>query len=334
MIVQHWLTKSHCCGIIRQREGRREPLAMSGLAALVGMRREKERARIDIAASALTGEPFGHTLLEGIGGCGKTAFARAIAEELGYHTIVVEGAALKTRDHVINRLVSAHEEAQSLGKRLLLFIDEVHRLSGPQQEVFYYPMDRVDPRITTANKTIHFKPFTLVAATTRKDILDQASFVNRFSNIWRISRFSVSDICMILTEHFTRKNMSYDLAILNVIAQRSLGIPRQALRLADKVINRTLSCGRCDIATEDCEVVFKLEGIDKNGLSELHIAYLQVLAEAQGQPRGLDGVAAAISEHRDVVAGTIEPTLLSLRLIDRSPRGRVITSKGLGYLTK
>lgn len=296
------------------------------------MRREKARAAIDIAACKLSGDPFPHTLLEGQGGLGKTAFALAIAEELGYHSVVVEGAALKTREDVIRRLISAAEEAQQCGKRLLLFIDEVHRLTHAQQEVFYYPMDRVDPRITTASGTLHFPKFTLVAATTRRDILDQASFVNRFSNLWRISTFPSSDIVMILANHLVRRRMDYDLQVLDEVAKRSLGIPRQALRLVDKVINRALSEGRRRVVVADCAIVFRLEGIDRNGLGELHVEYLRVLAEAAGQPRGLDGLAGRLSEHKDVISGTVEPTLLSLGLIDRTARGRTITTKGLAYL--
>lgn len=109
-----------------------------GLSKLIGMRREKARARIDIAACKKTGEPFPHTLLEGVGGTGKTALALAIAEELCYHSVITEAAALKTREQIIKRLISSHEEARRAGKPLLFFIDAGSFLLSDGQERFLY----------------------------------------------------------------------------------------------------------------------------------------------------------------------------------------------------
>jgi Holliday junction DNA helicase RuvB len=302
-----------------------------GLDKLVGMRREKARARIDIAACLKTGEVFPHTLLEGVGGTGKTALALAIAEELGYYSIVTEAAALKTREQVIQRLRSAHAAAEQSGKPLLLFIDEVQRFSEPQQEVFYYPLDRRDPRILLPTETIHLAPFTLMAATTRRDELDEASFVKRFGNIWQIHRYCLDDLIVILAGYFQAMNIKARYEHTSYLAKRSLGIPRQALRLAGKVRNVFLASNHATLTMAHCQLAIKLEGIDPIGLEELHVEYLRILAESPG-PRGVGGIAGRLGQQVEVIEETVEPTLLHLGMMDRTSRGRVIMPKGLKHL--
>ncbi len=304
-----------------------------GLDKLVGMRREKARARIDIAACGKMGEVFPHTLLEGVGGTGKTALALAIAEELGYYCVVTEAAAMKTREHIIKRIQVANAKALQLQRPLLLFVDEVQRLSEPQQEVFYYPMDRKEPRIILPTETVSLQPFTLMAATTRRDELDQASFVKRFGNIWRITRYSVDDLVVILDMYFKSQNMVCEYEHVYFIASRSLGIPRQALRLGEKVRNVFLASNSVKFTMAHCERAIQLEGIDPLGLEELHIEYLRILADSPG-PRGIGGIAGRLGQQVEVIEETVEPVLLELGMIDRTARGRMIMNRGLNHLNE
>jgi len=304
-----------------------------GLDDLVGMRREKARARIDIAACKRTGETFPHSLLTGIGGVGKTALALAIAEELGYYSIVTEAAALKTKAQIDQRLFSANESALSAGKPLLLFVDEAQRLSRPQQEVFYYPMDRGDPRIIESTGTVHLSPFTLMAATTRRDALDQGSFVKRFGNIWQIRRYSVDDLLVILNKYFESQGIDADYEHLKYMAKRCLGVPRQAKRLAEKVRNVFLASSNTKLTLGHCEMAMRLEGIDNVGLEELHLEYLKMLADASG-PRGIGGIAGRLGQQVEVIEEIAEPTLLHLGFIDRTSRGRMITPRGEQHLER
>ena len=302
-----------------------------GLDKLIGMRNLKARARIDIAACKKTREPFPHTLIDGLGGCGKSALAHAIAEELHYHQVKVEASALKKREDIIERLISAHEEAHCKNKKLLLFIDEVHRLSSPLQEVFYFPLDREQPHITTATGVTLLHPFTLVAATTRRDVLDQSSFVRRFGNIWRVSRFDIDDIVKIVYDYMRRNQIKASYECCRFIATRSLGIPRQAIRLSERVRNVFLAHNCQRLTTETCELAIKLEGIDPIGLDELSVHYLKILAQFS-EPRGLGSLAGRLGEQKETLENMIEPVLLELGLIDRASRGRMITSDGLKHL--
>jgi Holliday junction DNA helicase RuvB len=293
----------------------------------------KARAQIDIQACLRMKEVFPHTLLEGPGGCGKTAFALAIAEELDYYSIVTEAASLRTRQQIIDCLTTAEHQAVKAGKPLLLFVDEVQRFSIPQQEVWYYPLDRKQPRITLSDKTIQLRPFTLIAATTRQDSLDQASFVKRFGNILNVQRFNEQDLRTIIKGYFNSQKILVSCFVLQYISQRSLGIPRQALRLAEKVRNFFLSSGEVSLGLHHCEAALKLEGLDDTGLSNLHIGYLQALLES-GKPRGVVGIAGRLGQSVEIVSELIEPILLELGLIDRTARGRVITEGGRKYLAK
>lgn len=302
-----------------------------GLKGLIGLSDIKELATIDLEACKKTNEPFPHTLISGPGGLGKSALVAAIADELGYHLVVVEAAAMKNRERITERLVQAHAEAKKVDKRLLFFIDEVHRLSLENQEVFYFPLDKQFPRLTTANGTIPFRPFTVFAATTRMDALDQRSFVGRFDNVWNLKPYSSAILSIILSVWFHDNCLQVSNEITDMIASRSLGTPRQALRIAQKIKNYCVGRSLTTVDISICERIFSLEGIDSVGLTELHNRYLRELCTSSG-PKGLDALAGKLGQHKDVVSGTLEPSLLALGLIDLSNRGRVLTEAGRKHL--
>lgn len=306
--------------------------SLLGLASLVGLQAEKEKARIEIAACRHTGEVFNHTLLTSCGGLGKTAFARALAYELNYHFVEREAASLRDRNKIIELLTTSDAAAKQKGKRLALFIDEVHRLSLLLQETFYFPMK--EHRITTQAGDIKFAPFCLIAATTRRDMLDEASFVDRFPNKWEIGRYDQLHIEEILCQYFAKQNIYFGPTEITLIAQRCLGIPRQATNIALKVRNYIFSKhpNVAVIEKSDIKQVFELEKIDDIGLSDLHVRYMFDLYHANGQPRGLKALSGRLGQHEDVLIGTVEPVLMSLGFIDVQPRGRVLTDIGFKHL--
>jgi Holliday junction DNA helicase RuvB len=291
------------------------------------------RARVDIQACNKVGEVFPHTLICSIGGLGKTSLALAIADELQYHSVVTEAAALKSREQIIKRLIDAHEAAALARKPLLFFIDEIHRLSIVMQEVFYFPMDRENPKIATSEGIVYFKPFTLIAATTRRDELDEESFVKRFGNVWQIARYCQDDIVLLIHDWFKDQGIELNYICCRSIAARSLGIPRQALRLAEKVRNVFLADGAVSLQIRHCEQAFHMEGIDALGLNELAIGYLRVLEDSTSA-RGLGALAGRLGQKPEVIEGTLEPVLLELAFIDRVSHGRLITPKGIAHLER
>ena len=301
----------------------------SGLDNLVGLVSEKKKARIEIAAAKVTGEPIGHVLLSGLGGTGKTQFSRSISEELGGFFVEQEAFSLKKPDDISDLIISSNREAVNLRRKLILFIDEVHRLTLRLQEVFYYPMK--EWRISTKRGYVNLAPFTLIAATTRKDMLDDASFIQRFPNQWEIKRYHVDHICEIIRRIFIKEKIVAGPSEIQLIANRCLGIPRQANNLAIKIRNYVLSQGRRVVREPDIEYVFSLEKIDSIGLSETHQQYLHELLNANGVPKGVKALAGKLSLHEESIVGSIEPILLTLGFIDIC-HGRILTEAGRQHL--
>lgn len=302
-----------------------------GLDGLVGLAVEKQRAKICIKAAKVSGEVCGHVLLHGVGGVGKTAVARAMAHDLGYLFIEREAAAFRHRDDIADLLQECDKQARTAGKPFLLFVDEVHRLALNLQEAFYYPMKEWTINLTKGAYTM--RPFCLVAATTRRDLLDEASFVKRFDNVWEIERYEDTYICDILADVLRANGIGFTPNQLQYIAVRCFGIPRQACTLAGKIRNYILARGGTrTMQSSDIDDTFAMEGMDDKGLNKQHIRYMRELFLAEGVHKGLAFLAGRLGQQEDVVAGYIEPTLLELGFIDRDRRGRILTKAGLDHL--
>ena len=301
-----------------------------GLKSLVGLRRLKTMAARDIVACRKTREVFPHTLLIGPGGLGKTSFAEAIAHDLGYHFEMVEGAMFKCRRSIIGKLVSSSLVAEAHQKRLLFFIDEVHRLAKEPQEGIYYPLLKF---FIPETKTT-LAPFSVFGATTHPHELLRP-FKRRFKNEWAFSRYDVADIEVIVAIQLNKFGLTVSADVIKMVAVRALGIPARAYNLSEKIRNEVLfRGGNRVVSAEDCENTFRLEGIDAIGLDLDQVSYLQVLSDSNGTPKGVGGIAGALDRDVDVVEDSIEPVLLSLKFIDRTARGRVLTEHGYLHLAK
>jgi Holliday junction DNA helicase RuvB len=297
---------------------------------LIGLPREKAKAYTAIRACRNSGIIFPHTLLYGVGGTGKTAFARAVAHELGYHFVEVEGIVFKERNVLLSFLRRSASAAKSSGRPLLLFIDEIHRLKLPLQEALYIPMK--EWRMTTANGDVKLPKFTLIGATTRFDMLDPNSFVTRFENQWEIQRYSEVDIGMIVAQEFRNKQMSFDRASVEAIAKRCLGIPRIAISFVKKVMLSALSGNSRHVDLACVTHMFGLEQIDDLGLHPSHRRYLEILDKALPHPIGVGAISSKMRQPEDVVKDAVEPILLEMDFVASTPRGRVLTEEGHKYL--
>jgi Holliday junction DNA helicase RuvB len=291
---------------------------------------------VAIRACSRSGDVFPHTLLTGVGGTGKTAFARAIGDELNYHFVETHAAAFKKREQLFEALVHYSQEADRFSKPLLFFLDEVHGLRLNLQESLYSIMK--EWWIPTERGKQFIPPFTLIAATTRFDMLDANSFVTRFPNTWEIERYSKEDIATIVAYEFDKKGMRYDVSVLYNIAGRCLGIPRIAVTLAEKVRTTALSSGTETITIDHCWRTFAREEIDEIGLQPIHMKYLKILAasEVNGKltPLGIGSIASKMRRHEDMVKGSIEPILLEMSFVAPTPKGRMLTGLGSEYLKK
>jgi len=296
----------------------------------VGINRLKLMAARDIVACRKTREVFPHTLLTGSGGLGKTSFAEAMAYDLGYHFEMVEGAMFKCRRSIIGKLVACSLAAEARNKRLLFFIDEIHRLAKEPQEAIYYPL--LKSYIPETKTTL--PPFSVFGATTHPHELLRP-FKRRFKNEWAFSRYSVASIRVMVATQLNKFGLTVSADVIDMVANRALGIPARAYNLSEKIRNEVLFReGDKIVSAEDCENTFLLEGIDPIGLDLDQVAYLQVLEGANGIPKGVGGIAGALDRDKGVVEDSIEPVLLSLKFIDRTARGRVLTEHGYMHLVK
>lgn len=231
-----------------------------GLSSLVGLGVEKSRAEIDIRACKVSGETFPHTLIYGRGGIGKTSFARAIAEELGYWFVDKEAASFRHRKDIITCLQESEEISRKKGLTLLLFIDECHRLTNRMQEVFYFPMveNRVDMGL---GSWYVMRPFTLFCATTQVERLDRYSFIPRFQNVWEMRSHSLMIMDRIIYLMFMDFEIDISMSLVRRIALLCDGIPRTAYQLVRKIRNYALAHGRKTVETGDVNQVVYLEGL-------------------------------------------------------------------------
>lgn len=301
---------------------------------LVGLTQEKHRFIIQMARCLKDGTPFPHTLLYGFGGSGKTQLCRSMAQTLNAHFLEVEAAALRSRDSIYNLLIIANKEALNRNKKLCLFIDEIHRLTTLQQEAFYYPLKewRLIRVVGDKREIVPILPFTLFAATTRLDLLDEYSLVARFPNKWKIERYSEEHLQIMIANIFRDKKFTFGPQVLKSVAKRCLGVPRQAYNLAEKVMDHAIYRGSIWITEDDATNAFKLEGLDVYGLNKDEVRYLVELYKSNGEAKGLHCLAGKLGVDVNTVESNIEPTLMYLGFMDRGRRGRTLTLEGKTHL--
>ena len=300
------------------------------------MSREKRKARLLIRACSHSGEVYPHSLLFGVGGTGKTELARCIGSELGYHFIETHAAAFKKRHILFSALIEHSKKAKQRGVPLLFFVDEIHRLSLLLQEGLYQAMK--EWWIPTPDGRTEIPPFTLFGATTRFDMLDSNSFVTRFGNVWEIQRYGLDDMAAIVAMELSKHGLSFSSEVSYEVAKRSLGIPRNAVNLANKVRIAAFSQESSEVRLSHCRFMFELEQIDSRGLQPVHHRYLRILEKSRGSgkylPLGVGAIASKMRQPEDVIKGSVEPILLELDLVSPTPRGRMLTETGSEYLEK
>jgi Holliday junction DNA helicase RuvB len=297
----------------------------------VGQATVKETIAIAIAAASGRKESLEHVLLHGAPGLGKTTLAHIIAKELGVGIRVTSGPALERAGDLAAILTN-------LGSGDLLFIDEIHRLPKLIEEVLYpameeYCLDLVLGKGPSARTVrLELPRFTLVAATTRIALLS-GPLRDRFGHAFHLEPYSESEIQAILTRSARILGVRLADDARGEIARRSRATPRVANRLLKRVRDYAQVKGdgtvRKGIATEALDQL----GVDQHGLDAVDRRILTTIIEKfNGGPVGLNTVAAATSEDADTIEEVIEPFLIQLGFLDRTPRGRTTTKRAYEHL--
>jgi Holliday junction DNA helicase RuvB len=297
------------------------------LADFTGQARVCENLAVFVAAARKRGDALDHVLLSGPPGLGKTTLARIVARELGVGFHATSGP-------VIARAGDLAALLTNLQPRDVLFIDEIHRLQPAIEEILYPAMEDFELDLiigegpAARSVRIELAPFTLVGATTRTGLVT-TPLRDRFGIPLRLDFYDVADLEKIVRRGagILGLNLADDGA--HEIARRARGTPRVAGRLLRRVRDfasvadaRVVDAAIADTALNRLEV-------DGSGLDALDRRYLLALAEHYGGgPVGVETLAAALSEQRDAIEEVIEPYLLQQGLLQRTPRGRVLTDGG------
>ncbi|MCE2464665.1 MAG: Holliday junction branch migration DNA helicase RuvB [Dehalococcoidia bacterium] len=303
------------------------------MADFVGQSKVKENLSIAIQAAKMRGEPLDHVIIYGPPGLGKTTLAHIIAQELEVSIKVTSGPAIERAGEMAAILTSISEGD-------VLFIDEVHRLSRPVEEVLYPAMEDyflswvVGKGLGARNINLRVNPFTLIGATTRFALVSPP-LRDRFGSVFRMDYYDSQDMGQILHRSSRILDISIEQGGVDSIATRSRGTPRVANRLLKRIRDYAQVMGDGRITGQAAhEALEKLE-VDSLGLDEIdHRLLDSIISKFSGGPVGLDTLAASIGEDADTIMDIYEPYLLQLGFLDRTPRGRLATHLAYSHLGK
>jgi Holliday junction DNA helicase RuvB len=301
------------------------------LSEFVGQRQACANLKVFIDAARARGEALDHVLFVGPPGLGKTTLAQIVSRELGVNFRATSGPVIAKAGDLAALLTNLEE-------RDVLFIDEIHRLAPAVEEILYpaledFQLDLIIGEGPAARSVkIGLAPFTLVGATTRIGLLT-TPLRDRFGIPVRLNFYSVEELDYIVRRgaRILGLDLTEDGGI--EIARRSRGTPRIATRLLRRVRDFAAVEGVASVDAGAADRALQRLEVDLMGLDALDRRYMTLIAENfGGGPVGIETIAAALSEPRDAIEEIVEPFLLQQGLIQRTPRGRMLTAHAFKHL--
>ncbi len=296
-----------------------------------GQKTAKANLRVFIKAAKIRGEALDHVLLHGPPGLGKTTLAQIIAAELGVGFRATSGP-------VIMRAGDLAALLTNLQPRDVLFIDEIHRLNPAIEEILYPAMEdfKLDLIIgegpSARSVQIDLPPFTLVGATTRSGLITRP-LRERFGIPTALQFYEVDELTQIIGRNAKLLNLDLTPEGSTEIARRSRGTPRIAGRLLRRVRDIAIVAGKTPVDAFVADEALKRLDVDGRGFDAMDRRYLKCIAENyEGGPVGVETIAAALSDQRDVIEEVIEPYLIQQGFVQRTPRGRMLTKQAFEYI--
>jgi len=297
----------------------------------VGQRAAVESLRVSVEAARQRREPLDHVLLSGPPGLGKTTLATIMANEMGASIVTTAGPSLERGADLMGILTNLNE-------RDVLFIDEIHRLPRVVEELLYPAMEDfsvnfvMDKGLNARTIRIGLKKFTMVGATTRPGMLS-SPLRERFGIFHHLDFYSEVDLASIVTRSASILEVPIRPDGARVIALRSRGTPRIANRLLRRVRDYCQVRGDGVITATAAADALDKEGVDEMGLDRLDTRFLTaIIKQYDGGPVGLEAIAATINDEAETLAEVVEPFLLKIGFIVRTPNGRRATPAAYKHL--
>jgi Holliday junction DNA helicase RuvB len=301
------------------------------LADFVGQEQARANLAVFIEAAKKRGEALDHVLFVGPPGLGKTTLAQIMAREMGVGFRATSGPVIAKAGDLAALLTNLEE-------RDVLFIDEIHRLNPAVEEILYPAMEdfQLDLIIgegpAARSVKIDLAKFTLVGATTRAGLLTNP-LRDRFGIPVRLNFYSEAELELIVTRGARVLGIGMTDDGANEIARRARGTPRIAGRLLRRVRDFASVAGSTAIDRAIADKALRALEVDASGLDAMDRRYLSTIAlNYGGGPVGVETIAAALSEPRDAIEDIIEPYLIQSGLIQRTPRGRLLTAQAFRHL--
>src|SRR5580658_9628380 len=301
------------------------------LADFVGQQQARENLSVFIDAAKARAEALDHVLFYGPPGLGKTTLAQIVARELEVNFRSTSGPVLARAGDLAAILTN-------LEPRDVLFIDEIHRLNPAVEEILYPAMEDCELDLvigegpSARSVKIQLAPFTLIGATTRSGLIT-TPLRDRFGIPVRLNFYTADELCLIVERGARVLGFALTKDGAREIASRARGTPRIAGRLLKRVRDFASVGGHKSVDAKLADAALTRLEVDHKGLDAFDKRYLSLIAENfSGGPVGIETIAAALGEARDAIEEIVEPYLMQLGFVQRTPRGRVLTSAAYVHL--